>query len=29
MIEIGDVKKARPEKVTPGPLQERIQWIAP
>jgi len=26
MIEISDVTKARPEKVTSRPLQQRIQW---
>ena len=29
MIEIGDVTKARPVKVTPRPLQQRLQWTAP
>jgi len=29
MIEISDITKARPEKVMPRPLQERIQWTAP
>jgi len=29
MIEIGDVTKARPERVTPTPLQQRLQWTAP
>jgi len=29
MIEIGDVTKARPERVTPRPLQQRLQWTAP
>jgi len=29
MIEIGDVTKARPVRVTPRPLQWRLQWTAP
>jgi len=31
MIEIGDIKikKARPERVTPRPLQKRLSWRAP
>jgi len=29
LIEIGGVTKARPEMVTPRPLQERLQWTAP
>jgi len=29
MIEIGDVTKARPERLTPRPLQRRLQWTAP
>jgi len=29
MIEIGDVTKARHERVTPRPLQQRLQWTAP
>jgi len=29
MIEIGEVTKARPERVTPRPLQQRLQWTAP
>jgi len=29
MIEIGDVTKARPERVTPRPPQQRLQWTAP
>jgi len=29
MIEIGDVTKARPERVTPKPLQQRLEWTAP
>jgi len=29
IIEIGDVTKARPVRVTPRPLQQRFQWTAP
>jgi len=29
IIKIGDVRKARPERVTPRPLQQRLQWAAP
>jgi len=29
MVEISDVTKARPERVTPRPLQQRLQWTAP
>jgi len=29
MIEIGDVTKARPERLTPRPLRRRLQWTAP
>ena len=29
MIEISDVIKTSPEKSTPRPLQQRLQWIAP
>jgi len=29
MIEIGDVKKVRPKRVTPRPLQRSLQWTAP
>jgi len=29
MIEISDVIKASPERVTPRPPQQRLQWIAP
>ena len=29
MIEIGDVTKARPVRVTPRPLQRRFQWTTP
>jgi len=29
MIEIGDATKARPARVTPRPLQQRLQWTAP
>jgi len=29
MTEISDVTKARPERVTPRPLQQRLQWITP
>jgi len=29
MIEICDVTKASPERATPRPLQEKLQWIAP
>jgi len=29
MIEIGGVAKSRPERVTPRPLQQRLQWTAP
>jgi len=29
MIEIGDVKKARPVRMTPRPLQQRLQWTTP
>jgi len=29
MIEIGGVTKARPERVTPRPLQQRLQWTTP
>jgi len=29
MIEIDDVTEARPERVTPRPLQQRLQWTAP
>ena len=28
MIEISDVIKASPARVTPSPLQQRLQWIA-
>jgi len=28
MVEISDVTKARPERVTPRPLQQRLQWTA-
>jgi len=28
-IEIGDVKKVRPERVTSRTLQQRLQWTAP
>jgi len=29
VIEIGGVTKARPERVMPRPLQQRLQWTAP
>jgi len=29
MIEISDITKARPLKVAPRPLEQRIQWTAP
>jgi len=29
MVEISDVTKARPERVTPRPLQQSLQWTAP
>jgi len=29
MVEMSDVTKARPERVTPRPLQQRLQWTAP
>jgi len=29
MIEIADVTKARPERLTSRPLQQRLQWTAP
>jgi len=29
MIKIGDVEKAKPERETPRPLQQRMQWTAP
>jgi len=29
MIEIGDDTKARPERVTPRPLRQRLQWTTP
>jgi len=29
MIEIGDVTKARPERLTPRPLQQRLQCTVP
>jgi len=29
MIESSDVTKVRPDKVTPRPLQQRIEWTAP
>jgi len=29
MVEISDVTKASPERVTPRPLQQRLQWTAP
>jgi len=29
MIEIEDLTKASPERVTPRPLQRRLQWTAP
>jgi len=28
MVEISDATKARPERVTPRPLQQRLQWTA-
>jgi len=29
IIEIGDFGKGRPERVTPRPLQDRLQWTTP
>jgi len=29
MVKINDVIEVRPERVTPRPLQQRLQWTAP